>query len=353
MIAMSNLFGVARARLFNSVGNGALSVAAVAMTLWIAWAVVEWGILDARIFAASDRECHDAGACWAVIRAQWRLIVFGTYPAAETWRPAAVLCVLIGLMSVSVVRRVWHPRLVLAWIVGLLGCVLLLRGGFLGLPRVETDRWSGLPLTLLLGLAALLSSFPLAVLLALGRRSRLPVVRAVCAGFVELTRALPLISLLFIASLVLPLFLPAGLTIDKLVRAFVALTVFSAAYLAEVVRGGLQSIPKGQIEAAEALGLSYAARTRLVVLPQALMAVVPALANTFIVMMKNTSLVLVVGVFDLLAAAKSVLSNPDWSSSSSELYAFVTAIYFAISFYISFLSRKVELIRTTWSRSGA
>ncbi len=340
-----------RARLFNTVANGTLTVIAGLAVIWIAWALIDWALISARFTAASDRECQDAGACWAVIGSQWRLILFGTFPASETWRPVAVLGLLLAMMGVSLVLRFWGPFLLWAWIGAILSSLLLLRGGFIGLPLVETDRWSGLPLTLLLGLSALLTAFPLAVILALGRRSTLPVVQTVCTVMVELVRALPLVSLLFIASLLLPLFLPAGLTIDKLARAFVALTIFAAAYLAEVIRGGLQAVPNEQIEAAEALGLGYRDRIRLIVLPQALMAVVPALANTLIVMMKNTSLVLVVGVFDLLAAAKSVLSNPNWSSSSTEIYAFVTLIYFAMSFYISFVSRKVEAIRNTWTRA--
>lgn len=339
-----------RRRYFNSAGNGLLTLAAVLFFGWVCWSVLDWAVLRARLVAESDRECRDAGACWAVIASQWRLIIFGTFPASELWRPAAVLGLLIAMMAISLLRRLWRPALFGIWALAILTSIALLGGGILGLAVVETDRWSGLPLTLLLGSTALLMAFPLAVLLALGRRSALPVVSAVCTAVIELIRAMPLVSLLFIASLLLPLFLPAGLTIDKLVRAFVALTLFASAYLAEVIRGGLQSIPKGQIEAAEALGLGYVQRIRFIVLPQALMAVVPALANTLIVMMKNTSLVLVVGVLDMLAAAKSVLSNPAWSSSSSEVYAFVTAIYFALSFYISFLSRRVEGIRRSWSR---
>jgi general L-amino acid transport system permease protein len=195
---------------------------------------------------------------------------------------------------------------------------------------------------LILASVGMALAFPLAVLLALGRRSELPAVRAICVAYIELIRGVPLITVLFMASVMLPLFLPTGLTIDKLLRAQVAFILFSAAYLAEVVRGGLQAIPKGQFEAADALGLSYWQRTRLIVLPQALAMVIPPLVNTFIGAFKDTSLVIVIGLFDLLGAANAALTDANWRGFFAETYVFVAAIYFTFCFLMSRYSRMLE-----------
>jgi general L-amino acid transport system permease protein len=215
-------------------------------------------------------------------------------------------------------------------------------GGVLGLPYVENERWGGLILTLLLTTIGLALAFPLSIFLALGRRSQLPVIRALSVAYVELIRGVPLISLLFMASVMLPLFLPGGMTIDKLARAQIALILFAAAYLAEVVRGGLQAIPKAQYEMADALGLSYWQKTRYVVLPQALRIAVPPLVNTFIGFFKDTSLVLIIGLFDLLTTIKVALTEPAWSGFGVEAYLFAALVYFIFCFAMSRYSRRFE-----------
>src|SRR6185369_15552893 len=216
----------------------------------------------------------------------------------------------------------WKPWLVLIWVAGLSAIGVLMWGGLAGLPYVESERWGGLILTLLLATFGLAFAFPLAVLLALGRRSRVPAIQALCVAYIELIRGVPLISLLFMASVMVPLFLPPGLSIDKLLRAQLALVLFAAAYLAEVVRGGLQAIPREQYEAADALGLTYWQRTRAVVLPQALKIALPPLVGTFIGFFKSTSLVVVIGLFDFLSTVKVSLNDPKWTGFGVEAYLF-------------------------------
>jgi general L-amino acid transport system permease protein len=215
-------------------------------------------------------------------------------------------------------------------------------GGVLGLPYVENERWGGLMLTLLLATFGIAFAFPISILLALGRRSRLPVVRALSVLWIELVRGVPLISLLFMASVMLPLFLPEGVTIDKLLRALIAMIVFAAAYLAEVVRGGLQALPHGQEEAADALGLSYWKKTAFVVLPQALRIAIPPLVNTFIAFFKDTSLVVIIGLFDLLTSIKVALTEPAWSGFGVEAYLFASLVYFAFCVAMSRYSQDLE-----------
>ena len=216
-------------------------------------------------------------------------------------------------------------------------------GGVFGMPFVPTDLWGGLPLTLILATFGIAAAFPLAIVVALGRRARgLPTVRVLCIGYVELIRGVPLISVLFMASVLFPLFMPEGLNPNKLLRAQVAIILFAAAYLAEVIRGGLQALPKGQYEAADALGLSYWRKTALVVLPQALRLVIPPLVNTFIGLFKDTSLVLIIGIYDLLTAGKTAIADPVWSGFANEVYFVLAAIYFVFCYAMSRYSRGLE-----------
>ena len=237
----------------------------------------------------------------------------------------------------------WRRELLLLWLALLTVIGVLMWGGVFGLTFVSQDQWGGLPLTLILATFGLALAFPLAVLVALGRRSKqLPVVRALCVIYVELIRGVPLISLLFMASVMFPLFLPEGMDIDKLLRAQVAIILFAGAYLAEVVRGGLQALPKGQAEAADALGLSYWKKTGLIILPQALRLVIPPLVNTFIGFFKDTSLVLIIGLFDLLASGKIAMAEPIWAAYSTEVYVFLAAIYFLFCYTMARYSRGLE-----------
>jgi general L-amino acid transport system permease protein len=219
---------------------------------------------------------------------------------------------------------------------------ILMWGGVFGLTYVPQERWGGLPITLILSTFGLALAFPLAILVALGRRSRLPAIRVLCIMYVELIRGVPLISLLFMASVMFPLFLPEGMNIDKLLRAQIAITLFAGAYLAEVVRGGLQALPRGQYEAAEALGLSYWQKTGFIILPQALRLVIPPLVNTFIGFFKDTSLVLIIGIFDLLTAGKTAIVEPAWQGFGVEVYVAIGLIYFIFCFAMSKYSQDLE-----------
>jgi general L-amino acid transport system permease protein len=330
--------------LFGTPLNAILTVLFVGFALWTVPAFLRWAIFDAIVFPAVPESCAGRdGACWSFVVAKSGQILFGIYPPDEHWRPAAVCVIVLGLLGVSVRPASWTKWLAMVWIAAMTVVLWLMGGGF-GLVEVPTSSWGGLPVTLILAVFALGIAFPLSIFLALGRRSEMPIVRAVCVLTIETIRGLPLLSLLFVASIMLPLFLPPALLPDKLVRALVALTIFAAAYLAEVVRGGLQAVPKGQIEGATALGIGYWRTQFLVVLPQALRIAIPALANTIIVMVKNTSLVLVVGIFDLISSGKAALSDPAWPSPSAETYLFIGFLYFALAFafarFADYLERR-------------
>jgi len=335
-----------RENLFSSWANALLTLALLAVLYRVLPPLVDWAFLEA-IWTAPDssacRAVQAEGACWAFIAEKHRFILFGTYPYDEHWRPGAAMVVLLALWGLSALRMAWKWWLAAVWAGGLALIGALMWGGMAGLPYVENERWGGLVLTLLLTTFGIAAAFPLSILLALGRRSTLPVIRALCIGYIELIRGVPLISLLFMASVMLPLFLPAGLSIDKLLRAQLALVLFAAAYLAEVVRGGLQAIPRHQYEAADALGLSYWTRTWFIVLPQALRIAVPPLVNVLIGFFKNTSLVVIIGLFDLLTSVKVGLQEPAWSGFGVEAYLFAAAVYFAFCLAMSLYSRRLEL----------
>ena len=289
------------------------------------------------------RKLEGAGACWAMVGDKYRFFLFGRYPYDLQWRPALCVLLFVGLYGVSANRRFWRKELLWIWVATLAVIAVLMWGGVLGMDYVAQDQWGGLPITLILATFGLAFAFPLAVVVALGRRSReLPVVKALCVGYVELIRGVPLISLLFMASVMFPLFMPEGLNPDKLLRAQIAIILFAAAYLAEVVRAGLQALPKGQYEAADALGLSYWQKTRTIILPQALRMVIPPLVNTFIGFFKDTSLVLIIGIFDLLTAGKVAMADPVWSGFTTEVYIVLALIYFAFCYAMSSYSRGLE-----------
>lgn len=317
--------------------------------LIIRWTIgfIDWAFINA-IWSVPDNQtqaCRDArgvGACWAVVTEKHRFILFGTYPYEEHWRPALACAIFVGLYIVSAMRRFWRPILALIWVGALTSIGVLMWGGVLGLSYVAQERWGGLPITLILSTFGLAFAFPLAVLVALGRRSKMPAIKAICVLYVELIRGVPLISLLFMASVMFPLFLPEGMNIDKLLRAQIAIILFAGAYLAEVVRAGLQALPKGQYEAADALGLSYWNKTAFIILPQALRMVIPPLVNTFIGFFKDTSLVLIIGIFDLLTAGKTAIVEPAWQGFGVEVYITIGLIYFIFCFAMSKYSQSLE-----------
>jgi len=337
-------FGWMRKNLFSSWLNTLLTVAAA----WIVWeaasGMARWALLDAS-FAEGPEACKGiAGACWGFIREMWPLFLVGVYPATERWRPAVALLIVAALGAVTLNRRVRARRgFWWLWLVGCAAAFLLIRGSpWLGLSMPESTRWGGLMLTLILTVAGIAVAFPFSIVLALGRRSRMPIIRALCVAYIELIRGVPLITILFMASFMLPLFFPAGLNFDKVLRAQVGIILFSAAYLAEVVRGGLQGVGRGQLEAAGALGLSYWHTMGFIVMPQALRIVIPPLTGTFIALLKDTSLVAIVGLFDLLGMAQQAVGNPQWLGKLIEAYAFVALIYFSLCYGMSHFSRVLE-----------
>jgi len=332
-----------RENLFSSPLNSLLTILSVWLLVMAVPALIDWAFLTATFSAPDGQVCRDAGgACWAIIAEKHRLILFGTYPFDQQWRPLVTVGVLVAVLLLSAWPRMWNIWLIPLWIVGLSTVAVLMWGGVFGLTYVENTLWGGLPLTLILATFGIALAFPVGVVLALGRRSNLPAIKSICVVYIELIRGVPLISLLFMSSVMLPLFLPEGLTIDKLLRALIAIVMFAAAYVAETVRGGLQAIPKGQYEGAESLGLSYWQQTRLIVLPQALKIVIPPLVGIFIAMFKDTSLVVIIGIFDLTLAAKAALADAAWQGFGIEVYIFISIIYFIFCYSMSKYSQSLE-----------
>lgn len=316
-----------------------------ALLLWVGWHLFDWAVLNA-VFRPDAAACHaleGSGACWGVVAEKYRVILFGRYPVDEQWRPLLATVLMLGLLGISTLQRFRNRRLWLIWGVGLALFILLLKGGLLGLENVDTPRWGGLPLTLILTVFGLAGAFPLAVLLALGRNGRLPVVRTLCTVFIELVRGVPMVAVLFMAAFLFPLFMPRGWEFPSLLRVLVAIILFAGAYMAEVIRGGLLAVPKGQAEAAQALGLSYWQVQLTVILPQALRNVLPALMNSAIALFKDTSLVIIVGLFELTGAlGLAVDGDPKWRAFALDGYLFIALIYWIGCFTMSRYSRSLE-----------
>lgn len=334
--------GWLRKNLFNSPLNSLLTLLTLAFLWKTVPPLIRWAFADA-LWKTSSAACRQTdGACWSVISQNIRFILFGFYPYDQQWRPTVAVILLLGLIFFSRDRKYWTKALAYAWIAGLMAMGTLMAGGVFGLSAVESTQWGGLPLTLLLAVFGLTAAYPLGVVLALGRQSQMPAVKVLCIVYIELIRGVPLISLLFMASIIFPLFLPAGITINKILRAQAAIILFTAAYIAEVVRGGLQAIPRGQYEAAESLGLNYYLTMRLVVLPQALKIVIPPTVSILISAFKDTSLVVIIALYDVLKTTQTVLSNPEWMGFSREAYLFLAIFYFTGCFSMSHYSRRLE-----------
>ena len=330
--------------LWGSPWRAALSLGVFALAAWLLWLLVPWAVLHAT-FAPDAAACraHREGACWGVVAEKWRPILFGRYPFDAQWRAALAGLLLVLMTLVSAWPRVWRWWLAPLWLLVLLLAGWLMGGGALGLARVPTGQWGGLPLTIILAVLGVALAFPLGLLLALGRRSDWPVVRTLCASYIELVRGVPLISVLFMATFLLPLLWPLGAQPDVLLRVVVGLSLFIAAYLAEVIRGGLQAVPRGQIDAARALGFGRWGVQRSIVLPQALRMVVPALTNNVLGAVKDTSLVTVVGLFELTGALSLALGgDPTWRPFYLEGYLFVAAIYWVMCFGLARYSLWLE-----------
>lgn len=332
-----------RSQLFSSPINSLLTILSVWLLLATVPAMVDWFLISANATASTADECRKStGACWAMIIEKHRLILFGLYPYDEQWRPMIATGILVGSIILSGWRKLWNIWLLVVWTVSLTAVAILMWGGMLGLTYVENTQWGGLPLTLILSTFGIALAFPLGIVLALGRRSNMPAIKSICIVYIELIRGVPLISLLFMSAVMLPLFLPEGMSIDKLLRAQIAIILFAAAYMAETIRGGLQAIPKGQFEGADSLGLSYWQQMRLIVLPQALKIVIPPLVGLFIALFKDTSLVVIIGIFDLTQAAKAALTDQAWRGFSVEVYIFISAIYFVFCYSMSKYSQSLE-----------
>ncbi|NLS16084.1 amino acid ABC transporter permease [Rhizobium sp. P40RR-XXII] len=346
--------------LFASPKDVVLTVLAIALLAWAIPHLVNWLFINA-VWSGTDRTfCATTvqggtqpdgwnAACWAFIRAKFVIFMFGLYPPDERWRPILVIILTIIAFAPLLIPSVPRKGLnaILAFFVLPIISFFLLHGGF-GLETVETERWGGLLVTLVIAFVAIAVSFPFGILLALGRRSKLPILRMLCVMFIEIIRGVPLITVLFMASYMLPLFMPQGWTVDKLLRAVVGVAIFTSAYMAEVIRGGLQAIPKGQFEGADSLGLGYWQKMRLIVLPQAIKLVIPGIVNTYIGMFKDTSLVAIIGMFDLLGIVRQNFSDATWASAVTPITGLVFAGFvfwlfcFGMSRYSGFMERHLD-----------
>ena len=342
------IFAWLRKNLFSSYVNGLMTV----FILWLLWLFVppflDWALFSAHWAGDGRTACEGDGACWVFVASRIDQFLYGFYPEASYWRPnlagVILLALLIPLFFKAFPWKRWlglFTLLVYPFI-----AYALIYGGWFGLDVVETSQWGGLMLTLILASVGIVASLPLGILLALGRRSKMPLFRSVCIVYIEFWRGVPLITVLFMASVMLPLFFPEGTDFDKLLRALVGITLFQAAYMAEVIRGGLQAIPKGQYEAAAALGLNYPKSMCFIILPQALKLVIPGIVNTFIALFKDTTLVLIIGLLDLLAIIQLALTGSSWLGYDIEGYLFAGAVFwifcFAMSRYSIALEAKLE-----------
>lgn len=341
--------------------DAVLTIIALLALAWLLPPAIKWLFINASWTGGGRGVCATAaqggsqpegwsGACWAFVGAKFDVFMFGRYPIDERWRPMLVGILFVALLVPILIPKLPYKGLNAILLFGVLPIVsfFILIGGVLGLPYVETPLWGGLMVTLILSFVGIAVSLPLGIILALGRRSTMPVIRLLCTFFIEIVRGIPLITVLFMASVMLPLFLPQGMTVDKFLRAVIGVSLFASAYMAEVVRGGLQAIPKGQAEGADSLGLSYWQKMRLIVLPQALKLVIPGIVNTFIGLFKDTSLVSIIGMFDLLGIVRQNFSDANWASPVTPLSGLVFAGFvfwlfcFGMSRYSGFMERRLD-----------
>jgi general L-amino acid transport system permease protein len=358
-LADVGFFGFLRTRLFGSWLSAILTLLALYLLWVLIPPLVKFLIVDA-VWVGNDREAclpekvgHAVGACWPFITAKLPQLIYGFYPDAERWRVDLTMLLGVVLLAPLLVPALPYKRENAIGFFGIFPVVawFLLVGGIFGLPYVDSHQWGGLLVTLVVAITGIVTSLPLGILLALGRRSKMPIIRTLSVTFIEFWRGVPLITVLFFATYMLPLFLPNSWSIDALLRALVGVALFSAANMAEVVRGGLQAIPRGQFEGAMALGLGYWQMTGLIVLPQALKLVIPGIVNTFIALFKDTTLVLIVAILDLLGQLRAALTDPAWASPSTLFtgFAFTGLIYFCFCFgmsrYSQFVERRIDIRR--------
>ncbi len=336
------VIGWLHSNLFNTWYNGILTLLIILLLCWLLPPLIKWAFIDSLWNSSADMCRQIDGACWSIIPRNLKFIFLGFFPVGQEWRPILAMIILLSLTVYSAKRSRWKKHLIWFWAVAIIVMGILMHGGLFGLPVVETSQWSGLPLTLMLSFFGMLLAYPLGILLALGRRSQMPVIRAMSTIYIELIRGVPLISVLFMSSIMFPLFLPEGITIDKVLRAQIAIILFTAAYIAEVIRGGLQAMPKGQFEAADSLGLNYYQTMRLIILPQALKIVIPPTVGVLLSAFKDTSLVVIIALYDVLKTTKVTLQDPQWTGYSTEAYIFLALLYFVFCFAMSSYSRRLE-----------
>ncbi len=306
--------------------------------------LVQWGFINADWIGTSRQDCTSGGACWVFVSVRLKQFIYGFYPADQQWRVNFAVILFTATLIPLFLKRIHYKFQIIVIILLAYPAIAytLLEGGVFGLAPVDTSQWGGLMLTLIIAGIGIAASLPIGILLALGRRSDMPVVRVLCVTFIELWRGVPLITVLFMASVMLPLFLPEGMNFNKLLRALIGIVLFQSAYMAEVIRGGLQGIPQGQYEAADTLGLGYWKSMRLIVLPQALKLVIPGIVNTFIALFKDTSLVLIIGLFDLLAIVQAAFTDPEWLGYAVEGYVFAGFVFWIFCFSMSRYSQYIE-----------
>ncbi len=333
--------------LFGSKINSVLTIASLYFLYVTIPPMLNWAIFEANWLGSNASDCNSSGACWVYISVWWQQLLFGQYPSEELWR--LVLC--SGLFIILLTALILHKRLraplpkrllLISTLLYPFIAFALMYGGFFGLAIVETRFWGGLFLTLVIAVVGITTSFPLGLLLALGRQSTLKIVRLFCIGFIELWRGVPLITVLFMASVMFPLFMPQGVNVDSLLRVLVGVSLFAAAYMAEIIRGGLQAIPKGQYEAAKATGLSYWQAMFMIILPQAITLVIPGIVSAFISLIKETTLVYIIGMFDFLGIVQFTASNSEWIRYTKEGYIFVGLVFWVICYSLSRYSRTLE-----------
>ncbi|MDC0932230.1 amino acid ABC transporter permease [Arcobacteraceae bacterium] len=328
-----------RKNLFSSVASSILTLVSLYLLYIIIPPLLEWMVFDAT-WSGTKEEITNSGARWIFIYEKINLFMYGFYPEELYWRPNLIL--VLCIVSIIAFKKIVDTNIRIAIIVSFpIISFLLLYGGF-GLEIVPTSKWGGLLLSIVIAFVGIVVSFPIGILLALGRQSNMPIIRSISIIYIEFIRGVPLITLLFLSSVILPLFFPEGTDFDKLLRALIGITLFQAAYIAEIVRGGLQAIPKGQAEAANAMGLSYWQTMGLIILPQALKISIPNLVGSFISLFKDTTLVLIIGLFDVLAMVGLTSSDTNWIGFETEGYVFVTIIYWAICFSMSRYAKTIE-----------
>lgn len=331
-----------RENLFSSVSNSIITLVIIYILFQLVPSALDWLYFSATFEGTSRKDCTDGGACWAFVNERINLFIYGFYPEEQRWRVnlTGVLLVISVLAMLKESMPARKPLRIVALAFPVLAYWLLL-GGY-GLEPVSTHKFGGLMLTLVVGVTGIIVSLPLGILLALGRQSNMPIIHYFCVGFIEFIRGVPLITLLFVASTMLSYFLPPGSSFDLLFRVLIMVSLFSAAYMAEVIRGGLQALPRGQLEAAESLGLNYGQAMRFIILPQALKISIPGIVSTFIGLYKDTTLVIIIGLLDPLGIGRSSIADTDWLGLSTEVYMFVAIFFFVSCFGMSRYSLHLE-----------